>query len=161
MPTIETDSSAFLEAVNSNSGLIYKVCYMYAEDRDHLKDLYQEVMVNLWQGFSGFRGNSKLSTWIYRIAINTCVSYIRRHGRNSGHEPLDESASGIVDESHEHAAQLKMMYEMISTLGRIDKAIIMLWLDEYSYDEIASLTGVSRNNVASRIHRIKQRLSAK
>lgn len=118
-------------------------------------------MVNLWQGFSGFRGDARLSTWIYRIALNTCVSYIRRHGRGSGHEPLDESTVGIIDESHERAAQLKMMYEMISALGRIDKAIIMLWLDEYSYDEIASLTGVSRNNVASRIHRIKQRLSAK
>lgn len=160
MATEETDTRAFLEAVNANSGLIYKVCYMYAEDPDHLKDLYQEVMVNLWQGFSGFRGDARLSTWIYRIALNTCVSYIRRHGRG-GHEPLDESTVGIIDESHERAAQLKMMYEMISALGRIDKAIIMLWLDEYSYDEIASLTGVSRNNVASRIHRIKQRLSAK
>lgn len=156
----EHTEASFLQAVTENTGLIYKVCYMYAEDSDHLNDLYQEVMANLWQGFAGFKGDSKISTWIYRIAINTCVSFMRRHGRHEGHVPLDEMTTGVIDESQERASQLRMMYEMISRLGRIDKAVIMLWLDEYSYDEISSMTGISRNNVASRIHRIKQRLAA-
>lgn len=160
MKTSQHIADRFLQTVNANSGLIYKVCYMYAEDSDHLNDLYQEVMANLWQGFPGFKGDSRISTWIYRIAINTCVSYIRRNGRHVGHLSIDDLSLGVIDDSHERAAQLKMMYEMISRLGRIDKAVIMLWLDEYSYDEIASLTGISRNNVASRIHRIKQRLAA-
>lgn len=149
-----------MEEIEANSGLIYKVCYMYAEDSEHLKDLYQEVVANLWQGYSGFKGNSKISTWIYRVALNTCVSYIRRRSRQGNFVSLEDASSGIIDESHERAMCLKMMYEMISTLGRIDKAVIMLWLDEYSYDEISQMTGISRNNVASRIHRIKQRFAA-
>lgn len=131
---------------------------MYAEDGDHLKDLYQEVMANIWQGLGSFDSKSKLSTWIYRVAINTCVSYMRRNSRHKGHEPLTDTAMAVIDDSHEHAEMLRMMYDMIARLSKIDKAIIMLWLDEYSYDEIATLTGLSRNNVASRIHRIKQRL---
>ena len=159
MTQSDTSANTFMREIEANSGLIYKVCYMYAEDSEHLKDLYQEVVANLWQGYSGFKGNAKISTWIYRIALNTCVSYIRRKSRQDSHVPLDDIAAGIIDESHERAMCWKMMYEMISTLGRIDKAIIMLWLDEYSYDEIAHLTGISRNNVASRIHRIKQRFA--
>ncbi len=131
---------------------------MYADDSEHLKDLYQEVVANIWQGFDSYRNESKISTWIYRIAINTCVSYIRRNSKHSLLSRIDDNSIGIVDENTEHHMQLKTMYELISQLNRIDKAIIMLWLDEYSYEEIATFTGMSRNNVASRIHRIKERL---
>lgn len=149
----------FLDIVRENEGLIYKVCYMYAENDEHLKDLYQEVIANIWQGLDSYRGQSKVSTWIYRIAINTCVSYLRRNSRYGRSEAIDDvRALSIVDEGYEHAQQLKAMYEMIGLLGKLDKAIIMLWLDEYSYDEISAMTGISRNNVASRLHRIKQRL---
>lgn len=131
---------------------------MYAEDAEHLKDLYQEVTANIWQGLESFRGQSKVSTWVYRIAINTCVSYLRRNSRFLNSEKIDNQALSVVDESYEHAQQLKTMYEMIGLLCKLDKAIIMLWLDEYSYDEISAMTGISRNNVASRLHRIKQHL---
>lgn len=132
---------------------------MYAEDETHLKDLYQEVAANIWQGMKTYRGEAKVSTWVYRIAINTCVSYIRKNSRHSGHDSIDnQMALGVVDDSIEHAEQLKAMYDMIALLGKLDKALIMLWLDEYSYDEISSITGISRNNVASRLHRIKNRL---
>lgn len=149
----------FVRTVSEYSPLIYKVCYMYAEDSEHLKDLYQEVTANLWQGLGSYRSESKISTWIYRLAINTCVSYLRRHGKHSGVSRLEEGAFQIIDDSDEHAMQLRMMYEMIAQLGKLDKAIIMLWLDEYSYDDIASITGLTRNNVASRLHRIKERLA--
>lgn len=149
----------FYEVIDRHSALIYKVCYMYAEDREHLKDLYQEVLANLWQGLPSYRGDSKITTWLYRIALNTCVSYIRKNQRHRSTSPLDETAYAIADGTDERRRQLSMMYEMISQLGRIDKAVIMLWLDEYSYEEIARITGLSRNNVASRIHRIKERLS--
>lgn len=153
-------TARFLEIINENKGLIYKVCYMYAVDQEHLKDLYQEVTANIWQGIASYRGESKVSTWIYRIAINTCVSDLRRNERRpAATSDLDGDAVGeIIDESHEHAARIRAMYEMIALLGKLDKALIMLWLDEYSYDEIAAMTGMQRNNVASRLHRIKQRL---
>lgn len=148
----------FLSAMDEHKGLIYKVCYMYAEDSEHLRDLYQEVMANIWQGFSSYKGDSKLSTWIYRVAINTCVSYLRRDSRHRAAVSLDDAALNVVDDDFERAQQLKEMYDMIAQLGRLDKAIIMLWLDEFSYDDISSLTGISRNNVASRLHRIKHKL---
>lgn len=153
-------TARFLEIINANKGLIYKVCFMYAVDQEHLKDLYQEVTANIWQGMTSYRGDSKVSTWIYRIAINTCVSDLRRNERRPAttSDLDDEPVGNIIDESHEHADRLRAMYEMIGLLGKLDKALIMLWLDEYSYDEIAAMTGLRRNNVASRLHRIKQRL---
>ena len=101
-----------------------------------------------------------MSTWIYRVAINTCITFFRRHGKHSSLERIDERAASVADNSGERASQLRQMYEMIGRLGKIDKALIMLWLDEHSYDEIADVTGMSRGNVASRLYRIKQRLIA-
>lgn len=150
----------YLKAVEENRALIYKVCYMYAEDEEHLKDLCQEVMANMWQGLGSYRGEARMSTWIYRLAINTCVSYLRHHGRSASNTvSLDEGAYDVADDSNDKTAMLKMMYELIAGLGKIDKAIVMLRLDEYSYDEISAITGLTRNNVASRLHRIKARLS--
>ncbi len=158
-PTAE-NTRRFLEILRNHDTLIYKVCYMYAEDEEHLQDLRQEVAANVWCGIDRFNGMSKVSTWIYRIALNTCITYFRRHGKHSSVERLDDSALGIVDNSDEHQMQLRMMYELIGRLGKIDKAIVMLWLDEHSYDEISEITGLTRSNVASRLHRIKHRLSS-
>lgn len=148
----------FLAVMDEHKGLVYKVCYMYAEDADHLKDLYQEVAANIWQGLPGFRGEARLSTWIYRIAINTCVSFMRHNGRDASTSSLGDDACRVADDSYEHSERLKAMYELIGLLGKLDKALIMLWLDEFSYDEIAAMTGLTRNNVATRLHRIRNRL---
>lgn len=161
MPSKPTESATerFMEIIREHDALIHKVCYMYAEDREHLRDLHQEVLANIWSGLDSYSGRSKMSTWIYRVALNTCITYFRRHGKHSAAEPLDDKAYGIESDDNERTAMLRWMYELIGTLGKIDKAIIMLWLDEHSYDEISQITGVSRPNVASRLHRIKQRLS--
>lgn len=156
---LQEQTRLFNEVADLHGGLVSKVCYMYAENSDHYHDLYQEVMANVWQGLRGFKGNSKMSTWVYRVAINTCITFVKRHSFLSRSSETDmQKLSELTDDSLEHSRMLKEMYEMIGLLGKIDKAIIMLWLDEYSYDEIASLTGMSRNNVASRIHRIKNKL---
>lgn len=155
----QKQTELFNEIVDRHSGLVSKVCYMYADDGDHFRDLYQEVMANVWQGLAGFKGNSKMSTWVYRVAINTCITFVRRHSFVKQSSDMDMlHLAELTDDSQEHAQLLREMYEMIGLLGKIDKAIIMLWLDEYSYDEIAAFTGMSRNNVASRIHRIKSKL---
>lgn len=138
--------------------LISKVCYMYAPDPDTYKDLYQEVMINLWQGFARFRGECRLSTWIYRLAINSCVSFHRTIKRHiEGAVSIDEKADMRCDDDS-HLSDLREMYRLISVLNPLDKALIMLWLDEKSYDEIAEITGLTRANVASRLHRIKAKL---
>ena len=155
-----TESQQFLEIVDANKHLISKMCLMYARDHEHFKDLYQEVMATLWQGIRSFNGVSKISTWIYRVALNTCVTYHRRHSRADSAMSISDVAE-IADCSQEHASLLRQMYALISQLDPVDKGIIMMWLDSSSYDEIADVTGLSRANVASRIYRIRQRLVKK
>lgn len=150
--------SRFLTIVNDNRQLLYKVCYMYATDRDHFQDLYQEVLANIWEGLGTFRGDSALSTWLYRTALNTCVTFYRKHNRHSSEMMSLEVADGVMADDGVRNEQLQEMYRLISKLSKIDKAIILMWLDERSYDEIAEVTGFTRNNVATRLRRIKQRL---
>lgn len=152
----------FNAVVSDHRTTLYKVCYMYAEDSEHFKDLWQEVLANVWQGLDSFRGEAKLSTWLYRTAINTCVTYFRRTSRHSqGRISLDALAEIPGDDSGQRTAQLKRMYSLIADLGKLDKAIILMWLDEKSYDEIAELTGLGRNAVATRLRRIKLKLAEK
>lgn len=150
----------FMEMVERNKRIICKVCYMYSSDNEHFKDLYQEVIANVWAGLDRFKGDSRESTWIYRVAINSCITDFRRNDRHNHSLELDRAAS-LADDSGpdaERSLMLGQMYEMIGALGKIDKAIMMLWLDEFSYDEIATLTGLSRNNVASRLLRARRLL---
>ena len=147
----------FIAIIENNRQVIYKVCYMYAADDDHFKDLYQEVLINLWRGIDRFRGDAQLSTWIYRTSINTCVTYYRRNHKHD--EMLSLEGVSVVDnDDGTRLQQIKEMYRLISRLDRMEKAIILLWLDEKSYDEISEITGLSRNNVASRLRRIKIKL---
>lgn len=149
-----------MEIIRDHDALIHKVCYMYADDRDHFQDLRQEVLANIWSGIDSFSGRSKVSTWVYRIALNTCITFFRRHGKHSSVERLDQSATQLADETDDRTTRLRFMYRLIGRLDKLDKAIVMLWLDEHSYDEISSITGLTRANVASRLHRIRKRLAA-
>ena len=147
----------FMSIIEENRQLIYKVCYMYATDDDHFNDLYQEVLIHIWQGLDNFRGSSQMSTWIYRTSINTCVTYYRKNHKYNEMESIDGLSIVDVDDGT-HRQQLKELYRLINRLDRFEKAIILLWLDEKSYDEISEITGLSRNNVASRLRRIKMKL---
>lgn len=138
-----------------NKRIIYKVCFMYANDNDDINDLYQDVVLNLWKAWPSFKGNSSVSTWIYRVALNTCITGFRKK-RNYDYVSLKQDID-ILDDC-EHDEFLKQMYQLIHRLDSMDKMYIMLWLDEKNYDEIAEIVGVSRNNVAIRLHRIKEKL---
>lgn len=152
-----------MQIIKDHRPLLYKVCYMYAVDGEHFNDLYQEVLANIWQGLESFRGEASIATWIYRTAFNTCFTYFRRNARHSeGRMPLESVLNLAGDDSdRERLERLRRMYALISGLSRIEKALIMMWLDEKSYDEIASLTGLTRNNVATRLRRIKLKLIEK
>lgn len=149
----------FDEIIARYHGVIAKVCLMYAVDNDHYNDLYQEVAINLWQGLASFEGRSAVSTWIYRTAINSCISYFRRYHRHDSEMSSLETIVDLPVDDIDRAGRLREMYRLIAGLRPLDKALIMMWLDELSYDEIASVTGLSRNNVASRLRRIKLSLS--
>ncbi len=154
----ETEKEAmFRTIVTEYSGMIAKVCYMYATDASHRQDLSQDTMVNIWRGLDTFRGDSQLSTWVYRTCINTCISSLRKEKfhRNTVTTDIIPDIEGDNDDK---TARLKEMYRLISTLNPMDKALIMMWLDELPYEEIAKVSGMSRNNVATRLRRIKQHL---
>lgn len=152
----------FLAVTGEYKAVIAKVCLLFATAKVGFDDLYQEVLVNLWQGLDGYRGDAKMSTWIYRMAINTCITYQRHSSR---HSPEASSLDALLfdpADSDEAAAMLeetRMLQILISRLDPIEKALITLWLDETPYGEIARITGISSNNVAVRIHRIKDKLS--
>lgn len=153
----------FGELMESHRGIVTKVCYMYARSQEEFKELYQEVQINLWQSMDKFKGLSARSTWIYRVSINTCISCYRRNRRHEDTLSLsDESMAELADhatDDQEHARCLREMYALINRLPALDRAIMLMWLDEKSYQEIADVTGLTRTNVASRLNRCKQRLA--
>ena len=150
----------FALLIKEHSRIINKVCYFYATDKMPFDDLRQEIYVNIWLGLNQFRGESKMSTWIYRVAVNSALMAIRSS------KPRIETLSldfGILDVSTElddsQRENLQTLQSFINRLEDIEKAIILLWLDEYSYDEIAETLGLKRNTIAVKIHRIKEKLS--
>lgn len=149
------ENKELINILMQNKRIIYKVCFMYADDNDDINDLYQEVVLSLWKAYQNFEGRSSVSTWIYRIALNTCITGLRKK-KNYDYVPLQQDID-ILDDC-ERDELLKQMYHLIHQLDNVDRMYIMLWLDEKNYDEIAEIVGVSRNNVAIRIHRIKEKL---
>ena len=128
---------------------------MFSKDTDEVNDLFQEVLVNLWKGMSSFKGRSDIRTWIYRIALNTCISMDRK--KKIATIPLSMDANLFQDQD-EDTKQVKLLHNRISKLQPFDKAIVLLWLENISYDEIGEIVGISTKNVASRLFRIKEKL---
>jgi RNA polymerase sigma-70 factor (ECF subfamily) len=142
----QTKEELFCDVVHAHRNIIYKVCYIYAP-KGMIEDYYQEVLINLWQSFDQFEGRSKHSTWIYRVALYTCISFIRRK------EPAYISLSFdiLTDEDGTLKEQLEELHSVINRLGHIDRALIMLWLDGYAYEEMAEVTGLSLSNVSVKL----------
>ena len=158
---ISTRSRLFEQLLGEYKGLIAKVCYVYSSPTVSMEDLYQEVAVNLWQGIDKFRGDAKISTWIYRTAINTCITWVRRDRHRAHVDGLDAAllVADDSDEGEERMARYKVMHAMIAELRPLEKAIITMWLDDTPYADIAAVTGLSVANVATRLHRIKEKLT--
>lgn len=152
---------SFIELTDRYKEIIAKVCYLYTSPSVSFDDLYQETLINIWQGMESFRGEAKISTWIYRTAINTCITWLRRNSRHTkGSVPLESMIAEPADpQDTSLAEEYRQMYMMISRLDPLEKAVITLWLDEKPYDEIAAVTGLSRSNVAVKVHRIKDKLA--
>lgn len=151
----------FRDILHNYNNLVAGICLSFTSDSDDFKDLCQDTMLNIWRGIENFRHDSQLSTWIYRVTLNTCLTYQRktRHRKNTEEASLEFYREIFSDSSREDIIRYKMMYSLIGKLKTIDKSMILLWLDEKSYEEIASVIGISRNAVASRLRRIKDRLS--
>ena len=146
--------------INSHRGIIYKVVHMYVHDADDRKDLFQEIVFQLWKSLPAFRGESKPSTWMYRIALNTAISHFRNVTRQPDRLSLSEFDFQIPDinERQQLDESINLLNDAIQQLSRIEKAIIILYLEEKSYQEISDIMGITNSNVGVKINRIKTKL---
>ena len=144
----------FAELVNRYKDVIFKVCYVYAS-REEFEDYYQEVLIQLWRSLPKFRNESKMSTWIYRVSLNTCISYVRKNKKVNKVSLIDLD---FIDNDIEKKYYIDELYLLINRLNKFEKAIILLWLEDRDYEEIASIVGISKNNVAVKLNRIKEKL---
>jgi RNA polymerase sigma-70 factor (ECF subfamily) len=125
------------------------------------EDLFQEITLQAWKAYGSFRGDARFSTWLYRVALNTAITFFRKEKRRPGLH-LTDSLPEQADDTHDPVEeQLKAMYAAIGELSRIDKALIMLYLEDYSYNEIGEMMGITANNVAVKMNRIKTKLKEK
>ena len=148
----------FLERIGAQKRTIYKVCYIYANDQDDLNDLFQETVLNLWKSFPRYRGDSTLNTWVYRIAMNTCITFLRRSSSRPQTVPITAQVASSLETDEETASRLRDLYRLINQLGKLERALILLWLEERSYQEMADILGLSKANVAVKLTRIREKL---
>ena len=146
----------FEKIVKEHKNTIYTVCFMFSKDADEVNDLFQETLINLWQGFNSFKGESSIRTWIWRVSLNTCISSERKKSKLHI-VPLSMDIN-LYEDTDEDSRQIQMLYNRINRLKPFDRAIVLLWLDNLSYDEIAAIVGISVKNVSVRLVRIKDEL---
>lgn len=147
----------FATVVQENKATIYTVCYMFSADREEVEDLFQEALIALWRGFSSFRGESNIRSWIYRVALNTCISSERKKRRRDESVRLDMSIDLFTD-TDDDSRQAQMLRQRIGKLGVFDRAIVLLWLENLSYEEIGAIVGITAKNVSVRLVRIREQL---
>lgn len=152
----------FARTVREHKGTIYTVCYMFSNNPDEVADLYQEILINLWKGFPKFRGDSNIRTWIYRVSLNTCMSSDRKKQNRVETLPLTMDIN-LFDDSDDDTKQVQMLRSRISKLGPFDRAIVLLWLENLSYDEIGFLSGAAVGIILGGIfgYRINRKIVAK
>ncbi len=131
---------------------------MYADMLQAREDLFQEVLLNAWKGIENFRGDAKFSTWLYRVALNTAITYFRKESRNPVIIQVPEFNSSIQDLSYQKDERLTAIHQAINKLSRVDKALVLLYLEDYSHTEIGEMLGISANNVAVKLSRLKTKL---
>lgn len=155
------EKEKFIAVIKDNQNLIYKICYSYCSNPENRKDLQQEILVQLWKSFSKFDGRVKISTWIYRIALNTAISFYRNDCKHKNKKvTIDDSIISFsgFEPDIELNERIAMLYQFIEKLNELDKALILLYLDDNRYKDIAEILGISDTNVATKISRIKEKL---
>ena len=146
----------FSQLVKENRSTIYAVYYMFSNDAGEVADLFQEVLVKLWKGFESFHGKSDIKTWIYRVTLNTCITIDRK--KRSRKRTMLSMDVDYFNSREQSTAQVRMLHERIARLQPLDRAIILLWLEQISYDEIGEIVGISAKNVSVRLARIRVQL---
>ncbi len=154
---MDNKEHAFTQMVREHKSTIYSVCYMFSKDTDEIDDLFQEILIRLWKGFDSFRAESDVRTWIYRVSLNSCLNADKKKRRAGERVPLSVDIDPFED-TDDKALQTKRLYARINQLGLVDRALILLWLEGLSYEEIGNIVGISVKNVSIQLFRIKEEL---
>ena len=150
---------SFIQLIEENKGIIHKICMMYTSTQADKEDLYQEICLQLWRSYKTYRSESKFSTWLYRVALNTAISSVRKERRRVTTVELDQ-VEHFVSRDSEREGTTRMLFKAVSQLNKVDRAIILLWLEEKEYAEISEVMGISKSAVSVRLVRIRKRLKS-
>jgi RNA polymerase sigma-70 factor (ECF subfamily) len=149
----------FVRIIQENDGLVYKVSKIYTNSPEDQQDLYQEIVYQLWKSFDSFRNESRMSTWMYRIALNTAIAFLNKEKKKGRFLPVDDWVLNRMDTNeHLRDERFEILYAHIRKLSTVEKGIILLYLEGKSYDEMAVITGFTTTNIGTRLGRIKQKL---
>ena len=150
----------FVTELENNQNIVHKICTLYTNNRDAHNDLFQEITIQLWKAYPKFRGDSKFSTWMYRVALNTAITLYRKSKRNIRTQDYESVIFKIKADEYDatEEEQLKLMYKAVKELGDIDKALVFLYLEDKNYREISETLGISEVNARVKMNRIKTKL---
>jgi RNA polymerase sigma-70 factor (ECF subfamily) len=151
---------SFVSQLEENQNIVHKICRLYTNDADSHNDLFQEITIQLWKAFPKFRGDSKFSTWMYRVGLNTAITLYRKSKRSVDTQNFDNVGFKITAEDYDDTVevQLRLMYDAVKQLNDIDKALVFLYLEDKNYNEIAETLGITEVNARVKMNRIKEKL---
>jgi RNA polymerase sigma factor (sigma-70 family) len=157
---MDSKETLFLQTIGQNKGMLFKICRIYQYDPQDRDDLLQEIVLQLWTVFDLYRGESKITSWMYRVALNTAITFFKKQKRRPDGERLPESFD--IPEDHAAASekeeQLALFYKAVLQLGKVEKALIYLYMEDQPYEDIAAALGISQVNVRVRLNRVKNKL---
>ena len=156
-PNSETE---FIALLDEHQNIIHKICRLYTNNEVEHEDLFQEISIQLWRSYNRFEGKSKFSTWMYRVVINTAITIYRKEKKRLNTQPLNDQFTAIAQEEYNAQVdeQMAWLYQKIKDFSEIDKALVLLYLEDKRYDEIAETLGISAGNARVKMNRIKERL---
>ncbi|MBX2924922.1 MAG: sigma-70 family RNA polymerase sigma factor [Chitinophagaceae bacterium] len=153
----------FLQFIHENKGIIHKICRLYGRTEEDKQDLFQEITIQLWKAYPRFRQESKISTWMYRVALNTAISDLRKQNRRINTIALEGSAHADLHDEADHTAKENwaLLHKSIESLTEVEKAMMMLYLEDKSYEEMEDILGMTQINLRVKMSRIKEKLRKK
>ena len=156
----QEQEAEFVSLLEENQNIVHKICRLYTQSEAEHKDLFQEISIQLWRSFDRFEGKSKFTTWMYRVGLNTAITLYRKNKKRLDTYPLNDEISRIELDQYDPVVdeQLNWLYQTIEEFSEIDKALVLLYLEDKRYDEIAQTLGISAVNARVKMNRIKQRL---
>ncbi|BAU53708.1 RNA polymerase sigma factor [Mucilaginibacter gotjawali] len=157
---MDTKQTRFLQLIEENKGILFKICKIYQDDPEDRDDLLQEMTLQLWLAFDSYRGESKFSTWMYRVALNTAIVFFKKQKRRPDSEKIPAGFDRAEENTlaGEKEEQLTIFYKAVQQLNKVEKALVYLYMEDVPYDDIAASLGITPINVRVRINRLKTKL---